>query len=100
VRSGARTEKNVSTYYAGALKNLETFTDRGGTLADAATMVRIAYRSLIATVVTPPKAVLYAPTDRFAVWKKLKAKHFSPKARNILWQISHNILPTNFSTRT
>jgi hypothetical protein len=83
VRSGARTEKNVSTYNTGALKNLETFLDRGGRLADSATMVRTAYRSLIATVVTEPKAVQYAPTNRFAVWKKIKAKHFSPNARNL-----------------
>jgi hypothetical protein len=92
--SGPRSDKSVSPYYAEALKNLEIFMDRGGALADSASMVRTAYRSLIATVITPPKAILYAPTDRFAVWRKLKAKHFSPKGRNMLWQISHNILPT------
>jgi hypothetical protein len=56
-------------------------------------MVRIIYRCLLATVVAPPKAIIYAPTDRFAVWRRLRAKHFSPHARNLLWQISHNILP-------
>jgi hypothetical protein len=93
VRSGARTVKGTNTYYTAAIKNLETFIERGGSLADSTIMVRIAYRSLLATVVTQPKAIIYAPTDRFVVWKKLRAKHFSPNVRNILWQISHNILP-------
>jgi hypothetical protein len=56
-------------------------------------MVRTAYRSFLATVVSLPKAIACAPTDRFAVWRRLRAKHFSPNARNLLSQISHNILP-------
>jgi hypothetical protein len=56
-------------------------------------MVRIAYRLVLATVITPPRAILYAPTDRLAVWRRLRARHLSPRARSILWQISHNILP-------
>jgi hypothetical protein len=93
VRGGARAEKVTNIFYTDALNNLEIFTDRGGALADSTTMVRMAYRSLLATVVSPPKAITYAPTDRFAVWRRLRAKHFSTNARNLLWQISHNILP-------
>jgi exonuclease III len=91
-RAGARAEKGTNAFYANAIKHLEIFTDRGGTLMDSNSMVRITYRTLLATVVSPPKALTYAPTDRLAVWRKLRAPHFAPKARNLLWQISHNIL--------
>jgi hypothetical protein len=93
VRGGARAEKGTNSFYRDALANLGIFIDRGGTLADSPTMVRTAYRSFLATVITSPKAIAYAPSDRFIVWRKLRAKHFSPVARNLLWQISHNILP-------
>jgi hypothetical protein len=93
VRGGARSERGTNNFYTDAIKNLEIFTDRGGALADSTSMVKTAYRSLLATVITPPKALLYASTDRLAVWRRLRAKHFSPNARNLLWQISHNILP-------
>jgi hypothetical protein len=85
--------KETNTFYIETLRVLGIFSDRGGTLADSNTMVRIAYRLFLATVISPPRAVLYAPTDRLSVWRRLRAKHFSPRARNLLWQISHNILP-------
>jgi hypothetical protein len=93
VRGELERKKAQTVFYKEALGNFETFIDRGGTLADSTTMVRTAYRSFLATIVTPPKAITYAPTDRFAVWRRLRAKHFAPNARNLLWQISHNILP-------
>jgi hypothetical protein len=57
-------------------------------------MVKTAYRLFIATVVTTPKSVSHSLSNRYAVWKKLQGKNFSPLARNLLWQVSHGILPT------
>jgi hypothetical protein len=90
---GVRSERGPNLYYKEALTHLEKFKDRGGTILNSPNMVRIAYRNLLATIVTPPKALSYAPTDRIIVWRRLRANHFSPNARNLLWQISHNILP-------
>jgi hypothetical protein len=100
VNAGARAEKGPISFYKDALTTLEIFVDKGDTLADSPSMVRTAYRSFLATVITTPKAVNYAPSNRYIVWKKLQAKHLSPVARNLLWQISRNILPTRTFFKT
>lgn len=76
-RGGARSERGPSRYYKEALAQLEKFKERGGTITNSPNMVRIAYRSLLATIVTPPKIIQHAPTDRIIVWKRLRANHFS-----------------------
>jgi hypothetical protein len=93
VKPAVRGGSGPPAFYREALAAFRVFTDRGGTLVDSPSLVKIVYRSLIATIVTAPKAVGQSPSNRFLVWKRLQGKHLLPLARNLLWQVSHNILP-------
>jgi hypothetical protein len=65
VRPAVRAERGPPAFYREALAAFRVFTDRGGTLVDSPSLVKIVYRSLIATIVTPPKAVGQSPPIGF-----------------------------------
>jgi hypothetical protein len=80
-------------FYKHAIHHLHSFLDAGGSLINSPSLTRIAYRIFLASIVTPPKCMGIATTDRIAVWRKLKSGNISPLPKNMLWQISHGILP-------
>jgi hypothetical protein len=80
-------------FYKHAIHHLHSFLDAGGSLTNSPSLTRIAYRIFLASIVTPPKCMGIATTDRIAVWRKLKSGNISPLPKNMLWQISHGILP-------
>jgi hypothetical protein len=57
---GARAERGTNAFYTEAIKNLETFFDRGGALADSTSMVRTPIEVFLPRSSPQPKA-LYMP---------------------------------------
>jgi hypothetical protein len=68
-------------FYKHAIQQVHSFLDAGGTLTNSPSLTRTAYRIFLALIVTTPKCIETAATDRIALWRKLKYSNISPSPK-------------------